>query len=142
MRRSDRASPLLEGSTVLITGASAGIGRALAEQIASRAAELVLVARRVDRLDALAEQIRAAHSTVRAHSVGCDLGDDDDVEALVGRLGADLPAPDVLVANAGVGDAALFDSADWSHLARVVSVNVTGGAETSRRRLRSKTCIP
>jgi uncharacterized protein len=123
--RTDTPSPLIDGSTVLVTGASAGIGRALAEQIASRAAEVVLVARRVDRLTALAEQMCAGHSALRAHCVGCDLGDDDDFDALVGRLGVDLPAPDVLVANAGVGDAALFDTADWARLARVISVNVT-----------------
>jgi short-subunit dehydrogenase len=117
---------MLDGSTVLVTGATAGIGRALAEQIALRAAELVLVARRVDRLDALAEQLCAGHGALRVHTVGCDLGDDDDVEALVRRIGVDLPAPDVLVANAGVGDAALFDTADWTRLARIISVNVTG----------------
>jgi short-subunit dehydrogenase len=115
----------LDGSTVLVTGASAGIGRALAERIAPRAADLVLVARRVDRLTALSEQMSAGHGSLRVQAVGCDLGDDDDVAALVGRFGADLPAPDVLVANAGVGDAALFDSADWNHLARIISVNVT-----------------
>jgi short-subunit dehydrogenase len=124
-RRPDTASPLLDGSTVLVTGASAGIGRALAEQIAARAGELVLVARRVDRLTALAEQMRAGHGALRVHSVGCDLGDDDDVDALLGRVGVDLPAPDVLVANAGVGDAALFDTADWARLARIISVNIT-----------------
>jgi short-subunit dehydrogenase len=79
----------------------------------------------VDRLTALSEQIRAGHGSLGIHAVGCDLGDDDDVTALVGRLGVDLPAPDVLVANAGVGDAALFDTADWTRLARIISVNVT-----------------
>jgi uncharacterized protein len=123
--RTTTSSPLLAGATVLVTGASAGIGRALAEQIASRAAELVLVARRVDRLTALSKQLRAGNGALRVHCVACDLGDDDDVDALVGRLGVDLPAPDVLVANAGVGDAALFDTADWARLARVISVNVT-----------------
>jgi short-subunit dehydrogenase len=116
---------LLDGSTVLITGASAGIGRALAEQVASRAGELLLVARRVDRLTALAEQIRSRPGAPRVHSVGCDVGNDDDIDALLGRLGVDLPAPDVLIANAGVGDADLFDAADWTRLERIISVNVT-----------------
>jgi short-subunit dehydrogenase len=113
------------GSTVLVTGASAGIGRALAEQIAPRAGELILLARRSDRLTALAEQLRTQHPGLRVHPVRCDLADAGDLDAFLARLGIDLPAPEVLVANAGVGDATLFDTADWTRLARLLAVNVT-----------------
>lgn len=126
VRSRPAASPSpVDGAAMLVTGASAGIGRVLAEQLAPRAAALVLVARRVDRLSALAEQLHTAHPDLVVHAVGCDLADPTAVEALVARFGEDLPDPDVLVANAGVGDTGLLDRADWPRLARVVALNVT-----------------
>lgn len=85
-----------------------------------------LVARRIDRLTTLADQLRARHNGLRVFVVGCDLTAESEVDALLARLGADLPALDVFVANAGAGagDDALFDTADWGRLARLVAVNV------------------
>lgn len=123
---SDPKAPrsIMNGSAVLVTGASAGIGRALAAQIAPHAAELILVARRVERLDTVADQLRAEHAALQVYVVACDLTSESEVDTLVARLGADLPALDVLVANAGSGDSALFDTADWTRLTRLLAVNV------------------
>lgn len=116
--------PPFDGSTILVTGASAGIGRALARALAPRAGHLLLVARRVDRLERDAADLAAEHPGLHVHVVGCDLADDDDVSSLIARLGRDLPNIDVLVANAGVGQSGLFESADPTALDRVMAVNV------------------
>lgn len=98
-------------SAALITGASAGIGRAIAEELAARSHNLVLVARRKDRLVALAEELSERHG-VRAESVACDLGKPAPRSRLAGqvtRLGLDVS---VLVNNAGFATGGPFHEAD------------------------------
>ncbi len=116
-------TPPLTG-TVLVTGASSGIGEALAERLAARAAHLVLVARRTDRLEALAQRLRARRQTLEITVISCELADPDAVDRLVGQL-ADTPI-DVLVNNAGVGQLGLFERADPAALRAMIGVNVTG----------------
>lgn len=110
--------------TVLVTGASAGIGRALAVQLAPAAGRLVLLARRRDALDRLALELRARHAGLVVHIATCDLSDRAAVDGLIGRLGVDLPTIDLLVANAGIGHEGLFETADPAAVSRVVEVNV------------------
>ena len=85
-----------------VTGASAGIGAEFARQLAARGSDLALVARRRDRLDALAAELAAQHG-VRAEAITADLTDAAQLEALAQRL-AEAP-PDLLVNNAGFGTA-------------------------------------
>ena len=110
--------------TVLVTGASAGIGRAVAGQLAPTTGRMVLVARRRDALDRLAVELRARHASLVVDVVTCDLADHDDVDRLIGRLGLDLPMIDVLVANAGLGHEGLFETAAPSAVRRLIDVNV------------------
>ncbi|HLP22496.1 MAG TPA: SDR family oxidoreductase [Microbacteriaceae bacterium] len=91
--------------TVLITGASSGIGAAYAAEFASRGDNLILVARRVDRLEQLAERLRAAHR-VEVDVLSADLSADGAAGALWGRLGG-RPI-EVLVNNAGFGHGGHF----------------------------------
>jgi 3-hydroxy acid dehydrogenase/malonic semialdehyde reductase len=88
--------------TVLVTGASAGIGEACARAFAAAGARLVLTARRRERLEALAEELRAAHGT-ECHLLTLDVRDAAAVEAALGGLPAAWAAVDVLVNNAGLG---------------------------------------
>ncbi len=88
--------------TVLITGASAGIGAACARAFAAAGARLVLAARRVERLEALAEEVRAAHGT-ETHLLPLDVRDTGAVFAAVRDLPAEWSQIDVLVNNAGMG---------------------------------------
>ncbi|MEQ8399162.1 aminotransferase [Thalassobaculum sp.] len=114
----------LDGLTCLVTGASRGIGAAVAERYAAEGARVVLAARSQVELDAVAGRIRAAGG--QAATLAIDLSDPTAVEGLAGRLAGKLGGLDVLVANHGMLgsllptaelDATLFD--------RVVEVNVT-----------------
>lgn len=89
----------LHGRTVLITGASAGIGRATAQQAARRGATVVLVARRADELARVRGEIAATGGTAAAYP--CDLTDGEAVDALVKNVLADHGPVDMLVNNAG-----------------------------------------
>ena len=91
----------LHGKVVLITGASSGIGAALARELAQRGAHLVLTARRLDRLEELAAELRI-HGA-RVVCVAADVTKDGDQEEAVARALAELGGLDVAVANAGFG---------------------------------------
>jgi short-subunit dehydrogenase len=98
-------------STALITGASAGIGSELARELARRGHGVVLVARRKQRLDDLAEELRTAHG-VRAETIASDLGKAASRARIPGRiaeLGLDV---EILVNNAGFATGGPFHESD------------------------------
>ncbi len=88
------------GKRVLVTGASSGLGAALAEGLAQRGAVLGLCARRQDRLDAVLQRVQSHSPTSRAWAV--DLGDLDGLDAFAARVAAELDGLDVLINNAGI----------------------------------------
>ena len=89
----------VNGKTVVITGASSGIGRAAALKIAAAGGIPILVARTKEKLDEVKAEIEAAGGT--AYVAPCDLSDFDAIEKLVETLLADHPRIDMLVNNAG-----------------------------------------
>jgi short-subunit dehydrogenase len=98
-------------ATALITGASSGIGMEVARQLARRGHGVTLVARRKEKLEELANELRASHG-IRAEAVGRDLGEALERDGLVGdleRLGLRVA---VLVNNAGFGSGAPFVKLD------------------------------
>ncbi len=115
----------IDSGVVLITGASSGIGQAIAELCAPRARELVLVARRKDRLDALAGELSSKHPSLRVHVFECDLGQRDRVSELVVALDRAGLAIDVLVNNAGLGDLGVFDKSKLDKQLSMIDLNVT-----------------
>jgi NAD(P)-dependent dehydrogenase (short-subunit alcohol dehydrogenase family) len=94
----DLPSPLA-GRTVLVTGASSGIGEATARAVAARGAHALLVARRAAELERVRAEIEAAGGVATAYT--CDLTDPEFTDALVSRLLAEHGAVDMLVNNAG-----------------------------------------
>jgi short-subunit dehydrogenase len=121
----------IEPRTVLVTGASAGIGRALAETFAARGHDLVLVARRGDVLRELAEELAARHG-VAATAIPLDLSVRRAAEELlVGVRQRDLHV-DVLVNNAGVLETGPFHMTEPDALHRLVMLNVAATTQLSR----------
>ena len=121
-----RLERALRGKTVLITGASFGIGEQVARIVAGAGARVLLVARTAERLEALAAEIRAAGG--EAVALAADLTDAASVEALSARLAELTPGPDIVVSNAGKSiRRSLFLSLDRFHdVTRTIGVNYLG----------------
>jgi uncharacterized protein len=109
----------------VVTGASGGIGEATARALAARGATVVLAARRVERLEEIAEGI--GRETGRpATPVTCDVGDVGQVEELVDRVKGDHGRCDVLVNNAGVPGGGAFADLSLEQIEHVARVNLLG----------------
>lgn len=109
-------------STALITGASNGIGLELARRLAADKHDLILVARSVDKLQALADELSAEHG-IRADVIGQDLGFDGGAQELLAKLGD--RRVDMLINNAGFGEFGRFVEMDWKRLNQMIQLNVT-----------------
>src|SRR5215469_14525164 len=113
-----------ENRTALITGASAGIGFELTKVLAPKLDALVVVARRAERLTQLANQLQAQMPKLRVVAESADLSNRESVESLLSRLDEHRLSVDVLVNNAGLGEAELFERSPWSKLQQIIAVNV------------------
>jgi NADP-dependent 3-hydroxy acid dehydrogenase YdfG len=123
----------LNGTVALVTGASSGIGEATARRLASHGASVALVARRKDRLDALAADIIKAGGI--AIAVEADITDRSQAEAAVASTVAQFGRLDILINNAGLmllGPVVGADVADWD---RMIAVNVQGLLSTTHAAL-------
>src|SRR5437773_8701727 len=98
----------LDGCSVLITGASAGIGREFARQLAGRTRSLILVARREQRLNELRDELAHHHPNLRIHIRETDLAELRQVEELTAWLERKKIDVDLLINNAGLGDSGPF----------------------------------
>lgn len=114
----------LDGSRAVVTGASSGIGAELAKLLAPRVAQLTLVARRVERLEALAAALKQQHPALTVKIERCDLSDLEAVKALGARLGE----VDVLINNAGAGDSGRYEDADWDKTQQLITLNALAPA--------------
>jgi len=115
-----RSSP---DSTALVTGASSGIGAEIAGLLAERGHGVTLVARREERLTALADEVRAKWR-VRAEVIACDLSDHAERERLVAEIAARGLQVRTLINNAGFGSAGAFQDLDVDGELRMVRTNV------------------
>ena len=110
--------------TALVTGASSGIGRAVAKQLASEGFKLVLVARRTERLQTLVEELG---SNTPCHVLTCDLRDTDGVRHALDGLPEDFRAIDVLVNNAGLAAGTEpAQKAVWNDWEEMIATNCMG----------------
>lgn len=107
----------------LVTGASAGFGEQFARRFAAVGSDLVLVARREDRLRALADELATLGAT--AHVLPTDLADPAAPARLVGQLAERGLRVDALVNNAGFGTYGRVEDADPDRLRDEIAVNVT-----------------
>lgn len=118
----------LAGKVALITGASAGIGAALARELAREGADLVLTARREDRLRDLAGEIEGTGRD--AIVVGCDVTRDGDLERAVTAAVERYGRLDIAIANAGFGVAGLAETLRIDDYRRQLETNVFGVLRT------------
>lgn len=116
----------------LVTGASAGIGAEFARQLAARGCDLVLTARREDRLQDLASALRAQHG-IDVQVIADDLTDPTAPERIVAAATRDGRALDMLVNNAGYGVPGRYDKVDWATHAQFMQVLVTAPLELCHR---------
>lgn len=128
---------LLTGKTVLVTGASSGLGHHFAKVLSGAGAQVALAARRREKLENLAAEINGAGG--KALAVGMDVTDRSSVTAALDEIAEDLAVPNVLINNAGTasGAAALdVTDADWR---KVMDTNLDGAwivAQETARRMR------
>ena len=102
----------LKGKVALVTGASSGLGAQFAKALAGYGADVVLVARRMERLVALAAEIEALG--VKCLPLQCDVTVESEVEAAVQKTIGEFDRLDILVNNAGVGLTEEFSLEEWS----------------------------
>lgn len=108
-----------------MTGASSGIGMAIAREVAPRAKTIVLVARRVERLEKLREELVRVRADLRVEVMPCDLSKRDDVDRLVAEVKGKGIDVDVLVNNAGIGMMGFLERADSAKTIFAIDLNVT-----------------
>jgi short-subunit dehydrogenase len=112
-----------ELGTAVITGASSGLGEVYAERLAKRGYNLKLVARRKDRLDALASKLQAAYG-IKVTNLVADLGSATDLETVVNDLKADSSIT-LLINNAGTSTLSTVNTTSIAQQKAMVDVNVT-----------------
>jgi short-subunit dehydrogenase len=118
---------------VMITGASAGIGEALAREAASDGASVVLLARRLERVERLAQELSAAGG--RALGLACDVTRDGDLERAVDKTCEAFGGIDVVIANAGFGIQGALMDLDLDDYRRQLETNVFGVVRTAKATL-------
>lgn len=114
----------LKDKVIVITGASSGIGEAMARTYAAQGAKVVLGARSVEKLQRLADEIRTAGG--QAAFCGVDVVSEEECRALIETAVEAFGRIDVLICNAGISMRAIFDDVDLSVLHRLMDVNFWG----------------
>src|SRR6266581_2038196 len=125
----------LQDCNVLITGASSGIGREFARQLANRARTIVLVARRSERLADLRDELLNRNPNLDVNVRVVDLADKTQIELLIDSLAHDKIDVDLLINNAGLGDSGAFATGDAIRNEQMLLVNVVALTSLTRRLL-------
>ena len=108
----------------LVTGASSGLGVEFARQLAPRCETLVIVARRVDRLEELAATLRDQNPGLSVGVLTADLTVPEERDSMLRQLKEANLQPDLLVNNAGMGDYGEFADSDWDKVEAMIRLNV------------------
>jgi short-subunit dehydrogenase len=125
----------LDDCNALITGASAGIGREFARQIASRARSMILVARRDERLIELADHLQREYPKLTVHIRKVDLADLGQLAAFLESLDREKLEVDLAINNAGLGDSGPFAESDPDRNKEMTLVNVAALTVVTRHLL-------
>ena len=124
----------LEGKTALVTGASQGIGNAVARRLAEQGARVIVAARSVDKLEALAAEIQQSGGA--AHVLPLDLANAETLPDQLGALPKEWAAVDILVNNAGITRDGLLARMSLDQWNEVLATNLTGAFAVTRELVR------
>ncbi len=125
---------ILKGRTAIVTGASVGLGAAIAERFASAGASLMICARNSAELDKQRTQLSKAYPEVSVHAEVIDIAKKDDVDRLFAEAGKAFGKVDILVNNAGVyGPMGSIDVVDWAEWEQAIAINLLGTVYCARK---------
>ena len=122
----------LQDKVVIVTGASSGIGKALAYEVAKHGARVVMAARNAEELRRIGRDVEARFPGVETLAVQTDVTREEDCKALVERTVERFGGVDVLINNAGISMRAMFDELELSVIRRVMDVNFWGTVNCTR----------
>src|SRR5216110_1915532 len=125
----------LDGCNTLITGASAGIGREFARQLAGRAKSLILIARREQKLNELRDELNQRYPNVAVSVLKTDLADPAQLNELLAWLNHKGIDVDLLINNAGLGDSGAFSTSDPIRNEQMTLVNIVALTTLTRHLL-------
>jgi 3-oxoacyl-[acyl-carrier protein] reductase len=124
----------LAGRTAIITGASQGLGAAIAEQLLGEGANVALCGRNAADLDAQQKRLSATYGASRVWARPADIASKSDVDALFEAAQSRFGKVNVLVANAGVyGPMGSIDAVDWDEWVQAIAINLTGTVYCARK---------
>jgi len=124
----------LAGRTAIITGASQGLGAAIAQHFLGEGANVVICGRNAGELEAQRERLSAAYDAARILAQPTDVSSRKDVDVLFGAAQARFGRLDILVNNAGIyGPMGSIDAVDWDQWAEAIAINLTGNVYCARR---------
>ena len=126
----------LTGKTALVTGASQGIGEAVARGLAAQGARVVVAARSADKLAALAADLVSGHGAGRAHALTLDLARHEEIAARLKELPEAFSAIDILVNNAGITADNLLLRMSLEQWQSVLATNLTGAFALTKEMVR------
>lgn len=118
--------------TVMITGASSGLGREFARQLAREAGRIILVARRKERLEQVKEDLLSINSTLSVDLLTYDISVPDQMVQLMNWCEEQQTHVDLLINNAGLGDYGIYENTDWQKLDQMMMVNMVSLSALTR----------
>ena len=110
--------------SALITGASSGLGAEFARQIAPNTKELILVARRLEKLELLKKSLLSDFPELIVHCDATDLNNEEQTNSLISKIEKETYRPDMLINCAGMGDLGSFKYSEWPKLHAMMHLNV------------------
>ena len=116
----------IPGSTAIVTGASSGIGKQIAEQFATAGVDTVICSREQDNVDPVAEEINGSDRPGRVLPIECDVRDRESVDAMVDRTVTEFSDLDILVNNAGAVFLCEFDELSENGWKTIIDINLHG----------------
>lgn len=116
----------IDGSSALVTGASSGIGKRIAEGFASRGIDTAICSREQDNVDPVAEEINGGDSPGRVLPIECDVRDRESVDQMIDRTVEEFGGLDVLVNNAGAVFKCGFDDLSENGWKTIIDINLHG----------------